>query len=259
LNRPLVVAVHGAVTNAASWLPVQRMLPEHIEFAAVDLPGHGTRGDSKFSVSASLQIIEAALPNTANERPVVLIGDSLGGYLALMTAARVGDRVHCVVASGASADMRGRMGQFAELTEIGPQLMQFILGEKRTQGFFSTAMRLFTDQATSEAVEARGINMKSRAATIEALRSVDIIAAIKACKGRVYIVNGSLDLPLARNTRLYAGYAARGYAVEIPHAFHGCALTRPAEFADVVMTAVAAAQVDLAHTVARPTEGDKKG
>jgi pimeloyl-ACP methyl ester carboxylesterase len=250
--------VHGAVTNAASWLPLQRILSEDIEFVAVDLPGHGTRGDSKFSVASSLQIIEAALPSTANERPVVLIGDSLGGYLALLTAARAGERVHCVVASGASADLRGKMGQFVEMSDIAPQLLQFVLGAKRTEGIFSLGMRAFTDQATAEAIKARGLNLGARAATIEALRSIDIIAAIKACKGRVYMVNGSLDIPLVWNTRIYAGYAARGYAVEIPNALHGCAVSRPTEFADVVMSAITAAQVDLAHATARPGDGDKK-
>jgi pimeloyl-ACP methyl ester carboxylesterase len=249
LKRPLVVAVHGAVTNAASWLPLQRLLPEAFEFIAVDLPGHGTRRDSRFSIAAALQIIDAALPSTPRDRPTVLIGDSLGGYLALLEAARAGERVQCVVAAGASADLRGALGMLLAATGLPLNILHFFLGAARVETILAMGMRLVTDKATVEAVKARGLSISGRGESIKVLRNVDILGAIKSCKARVYLVDGAFDVPCAWNTRTYAGYAAHGYAVTISHAFHGCAISRPVEFADVISTAVAAAQVDLARSI----------
>lgn len=255
MKPPLVVAVHGAVTNAAIWLPLQRLLPKELEFIAVDLPGHGTRRDSPFSISAALQVIDAALPSVPGDRPTVLIGDSLGGSLALLEAARVGWRVQSVVAAGASADLRGALGMLLAATTLPLDILHFFFGAASVEAIFAMGLRLVTDRATVEAVAARGLSVSARGESMKVLRNVDILEAIKGCKARIYLVNGSFDLPYALHTGTYAGYAANGYAVTIPNAFHGCAISRPIEFADVVLTALAAAKVDLARNIGPTTAG----
>lgn len=247
LARPLVIAIHGAAVNAASWLPLQRLFGEEIEFVAPDLPGHGTNRDMGFSIAASLKLIEVELSKSVDRRPVVLVGDSLGGYIALLAAAQAGDRVHAVVAGGASFKMTGMGGTLLKVTDAPIELLQFFLGRQTSERLFRTLIRRMTDADTAEAIFARGLRIEGRHESILALQDVDILAAVKACKGRVYIVNGGLDFPAVWYTRTFAGAAKDGYAVVIPGALHGCAVRRPAEFADILRTAISSAQSEIAR------------
>ena len=250
-----MIALHGAVVNAASWLPLQHELGESVEFFAPDLPGHGAHRNVPFTVEAALSSVDQALASIRPGRPVIVIGDSLGGYLALLAAARAGDRVHAVVAGGASFVVQGFGGLLLKLTDIPLDLLHLCLGEEKSAQLFGILMRRMTDAATVEAIAAGGVRIAARHESINALRNVDILAAVKACKGRVYMVNGEYDIPAVFFTRTFASEAKEGYAVVIPGAWHGCAVSRPIEFADVVRTAVSGAQVDIAHRETRQASG----
>ena len=223
-----------------------------MEFIAPDLPGHGTLHATPFTLANALKVVDEAVESAAaTTRPVVLVGDSLGGYLALVAASRLGNRIHAVVAAGASFDMRGFGGSLVAISDLPIGLLQFALGRERCARMFARVVRRMTDPQTAEAIMAGGIRLDSRHESILELQRIDLATVIKGCSGRVYMVNGALDVPAVWYTRKYAGYAKNGYAVTIPLAWHGCALTHPAEFADVVSTAVAAAQVDIAHRMSR--------
>ena len=84
-----IVFLHGMGTSAASWAAVAGLLADRFTTVAVDLLGHGAspvpddpaeyRRDA---VLADLDDVLATLPE-----PPVLVGHSLGGYLALAYAA----------------------------------------------------------------------------------------------------------------------------------------------------------------------------
>ena len=94
-----VVLVHGLRTSATMWRAQQAVLrAADVPVTAVDLPGHGRRMAQRFRLDDALQCIDDAV--TALPRPVVLVGLSLGGYLALHYAGGVGrDRVDGVLAA----------------------------------------------------------------------------------------------------------------------------------------------------------------
>ncbi|MFI8777534.1 alpha/beta fold hydrolase [Brachybacterium paraconglomeratum] len=88
-----VVLVHGTRTSHSQWdpqVPALRAAGHHV--LAPDLPGHGARRGESFTLEAAQSVIEGAA-RTAHEAtalPVHLVGSSLGGMLAIRSAARLG-------------------------------------------------------------------------------------------------------------------------------------------------------------------------
>ncbi len=84
-----IVFIHGMGTSAATWDAVATLLADRFLTVAVDLPGHG---DSPCPDDRDAFTRDAALADLDNvidglDGPPVLVGHSLGGYLALAHAA----------------------------------------------------------------------------------------------------------------------------------------------------------------------------
>jgi len=239
LLRPLVIALHGAVVNAASWIPVEQALGDSVEFIAPDLPGHGTQRDRPFTIDAARTLVDDILTNQPTHRRIVMIGDSLGGYLAVLIAAQASTRVHAVVAGGTTFDVRGFGGVLLTCTDLLSRGLERCIGPEASAAAFERMLHYMTDTVTAEAIQACGLRFAARTESIAELRQVDIQRAVRAYTGYLYLVNGSLDIPIVWHTKTFARMAPRGSAFIIPGAWHGCAVSRPREFADIVRTAIA--------------------
>lgn len=86
--RPAVVLVHCFGGSTRSWDAVVPAL-RGVEVVALDLPGFGDAAGARgpYSVAAYAGVVEAAMRALAGRR-IVLVGHSMGGKVALATAAR---------------------------------------------------------------------------------------------------------------------------------------------------------------------------
>lgn len=102
-----IVLVHGTRTSADIWHDQVRALSEqgHVT-TAIDLPGHGSRSGERFTFDSALAAIDDAV--RACERPPLLVGLSLGGYMSLAYAGRHEDRLAGVLLAGCSTELRGK-------------------------------------------------------------------------------------------------------------------------------------------------------
>ncbi len=79
--------VHGVDSDSNVWSPTIDLLADHY-CVAVDLPGHGkspaSTDPSAYERSAMLEDLDAVISELT--RPVVFVGHSLGGYLAMAYA-----------------------------------------------------------------------------------------------------------------------------------------------------------------------------
>lgn len=84
-----VVLLHGMGTSATTWNAVAEQLEDRHTVLAVDLPGHGDSpcpdDPAAFTRDAALADLDDVLSQL--DAPPVLVGHSLGGYLALAHAA----------------------------------------------------------------------------------------------------------------------------------------------------------------------------
>lgn len=88
-GSPPIVFIHGMGTSAGSWTECMAALADRHRVVAVDLLGHGDSpvpdDPSEYTRDAALADIDELLAELGE--PAVLVGHSLGGYLALAYAA----------------------------------------------------------------------------------------------------------------------------------------------------------------------------
>lgn len=97
---PLLVLLHGAGDQAGSWSRVAPRLAERFRVVALDLAGHGGSEPltGPISVGTVLAGLDGVLEREAEAGPAILVGNSLGAWVAFLEAHRRPERVVRVVA-----------------------------------------------------------------------------------------------------------------------------------------------------------------
>ncbi len=102
---PYVFFLHGANDQAGTWVRVIRPLLGSHRVVLADLAGHGGSGPANgpLSVKDLVDGVESLVAAEAKDGRVTLVGNSLGGWLAIIYADRHPDRVlHVVLVNGAA-------------------------------------------------------------------------------------------------------------------------------------------------------------
>lgn len=118
-DGPPIVLVHGLGGAAINWLEVIPGLAEHRPVLAMDLPGFGRTEPPRVEavrVGANARFLHALL-DTIGWDEVEVHGNSMGGHISVLFAARAGDRVHrLVLVSPALTAARRDITQLERLT-----------------------------------------------------------------------------------------------------------------------------------------------
>ena len=119
-GRP-VVLLHGPMAYAAHWMGVIPGLAHDHSVIVPDLPGHGASqtGDVTLDVPRVLAWLDALIGRTCPQPPV-MVGQLLGGAIALRFAIEQGERLERLVL----VDTFG-LAPFQPAPEFGQALMQF--------------------------------------------------------------------------------------------------------------------------------------
>jgi pimeloyl-ACP methyl ester carboxylesterase/putative sterol carrier protein len=155
-GEPLVL-LHGLGGSRISWLPLLSALAPAYRLIAPDLPGHGDSEKPRtvdFSASYYAGVVTALMDRAGMER-AVLVGNSMGGRVALELARRHADRVRAVaLLAPALPGLRWRrlMG-FMRLIPTGAGAIPMPMRRQWTE---MAVRRLFADVGTlpPHAVEA---------------------------------------------------------------------------------------------------------
>jgi pimeloyl-ACP methyl ester carboxylesterase len=231
--RPLVIAIHGAAVNAATWLPVTRALADDADVEAPDLAGHGMRRNESFGLGESVAELARMVTAASPHRRVFLAGDSLGGYLALATAAALPEAVSGVIAGSCTYPMRGpaaALARFSLLADVVSSEWPLVAIAKR-----------FAPPDIAEAIVTRGFAPRMRGRTLRALLGHDVSGDITAIRVPVIFVVGAFDIPIIwyASRMAHAGIHTRVRVVS--RAGHGVAFTHPDAFADAIRACIAEA------------------
>ena len=89
-SGPVLVFLHGVGHQAATWSRVAPALLDRYTVILPDLPGHGGSAPAEGPIEAEALVagLEAVLSGLAPGRKVTLIGNSLGGWMAMVLAHR---------------------------------------------------------------------------------------------------------------------------------------------------------------------------
>ncbi|WP_214408519.1 alpha/beta fold hydrolase [Sphaerisporangium fuscum] len=219
-----VVFVHGMRVSGTMWTPVMSRLDRPAE--APDLPGHGSRRGEPFGLGPATETVASAVDRMGGR--ALLVGMSLGGYVAIATAARFPGRVAGLVAMGCTFRPRGALkavyGLAASLAARDPGLA----------GRLSEyAFRRTVPGEPAEAVVAGGFSCEALPAVVKAVGDADPLADLAAYPGRVWLVNGSRD-HFRRDEAGFLRACRDGRLIRIPGRGHLSVLAEPARLARIV-------------------------
>ncbi len=107
---PTVVLLHGANDQAGSWVQIAKSLKQKYRVLVPDLPGHGSSEPLKgtLSIGDVLEGIERLLEAELHTEKATIVGNSMGGWVALLYALRHPDCVsHVVLENGVAVRREG--------------------------------------------------------------------------------------------------------------------------------------------------------
>ncbi len=97
-DAPTLILIHGLGLTSQVWVPLIELLQPSYSILAVDVPGYGEspRGSGELTIDSVAQRI-ADLADSKQATNIVLIGHSMGGFIALNLATRLAGSLKRVI------------------------------------------------------------------------------------------------------------------------------------------------------------------
>ena len=233
-----VVLVHGLRTSATMWrYQVERLTTLGIPVRTVELPGHGTRIGERFTLEGALAAIDDAVREAADAQgaPAFLVGFSLGGYLSLRYAGAVDARPPIRGLLAASCGTSPAVAVLEPYRLAANLIHRLPDRGARLNEFF---VRAFIPRPGADDVLAGGAALDVMDDVLRALRGLAPTASVRRITVPIWFVNGQFD-HFRLQERRFVRAARDARLVHIPGANHMVSVTRPAEFTDVLLRALA--------------------
>ena len=228
-DAPAIVFVHGTRLSRGMWQPQMAALSGAFRVVALDLPGHGALRDRPFRWDDAVAEVVRVIDEAAGGR-AVLVGLSLGGYVAMDVAVRHPERVAGLAISGASADPRGLLGPpIRALAAVMDRTPARIL-----EGANRFWFRHRYPARTASAILAGGFAFGAGAAALRQLRGRRFAAALAAYPGPILVLNGQLDPPFLLGQRRFGRALPDVRFAVLRGATHLANLDRPSAFSAAV-------------------------
>ncbi len=210
------------------WAPQMACLADRYDVVAMDLPGHGSRIGESFQLERAADSVVQVLDEVEVEQ-AVLVGLSLGGYVALAVAAMDPRRVDGIVLSGATASYRGWGGFSTKVYARVFPLFGDKLREKSDASLRRIAPPEFADEIMTEpgSVEGGG----------QALRDIpgrDYRRMAARYPGPLMVLNGERDVINRREEVDFLKHRPATTVQMVVGGGHACSLSQWRAFSDAI-------------------------
>ncbi|MEV6910996.1 alpha/beta hydrolase [Amycolatopsis sp. NPDC051071] len=216
-----VVFVHGIRLSGAAW-------SEHTSptARAVDLPGHGSRRGERFTMDDAVDAVVEGI-----EEPALVVGHSLGGYVAIAAAARYPERVAgLLVADSTYLPGRTLEAPFRLAHRLLMRLPDH--GERLSRWQFESVL----PPKLARAVIDGGVATEVIPDVAEAFAGFDVLAELGTYPGPTWLINGSRD-HFRRHEHRFLDACADGRLITVPKAGHYLPMVHGKEFSRLVLDA----------------------
>jgi pimeloyl-ACP methyl ester carboxylesterase len=228
-DAPVIVFIHGSRVTKSMWRAITARLADRYRCVCVDLPGHGGLADRPFTLDGAADIVEDALPADGSGRAVV-VGLSLGGYVAMAVAARNPDRVRGLVLAGSTAEPSGPAA-------AAFRLFAWALGTAPKRPFDALNTWFFRRRYPPEVAEPiveAGYWSRGGAAAVRTLPETSFRDRLLAYGGPILVINGDLDLVFRMGARSFLRGVPNVARRTLRWTTHLSPLDRPDAFAAAV-------------------------
>lgn len=243
-GTPLVVFIHPTRMNRTYWTPQIEALSGSHRILAVDLPGHGQLERERFTLPAAVAVVRAAIDSERpaapaglpadDQPPTVIVGLSLGGYVAMALAAETPQIADALVLAGSTAEPTGRRAHPFRALALAYDRAHHLVFDRLSASFIR---RRYPD-GLGDLLVTSGFAYRGAAEALRSLAGEPFLPRIAAYPGTVVLVNGSRDLAMRPGERRFLARTRRGRLVTLPGAYHLSSLDRPAEFTAVIRSAI---------------------
>lgn len=228
-DAPGLVLVHGTRMAGAYWRAQTLALSDRFRVIAVDLPGHGRRLHEPFTHAEAMRTITAAAASCAGGSAVVL-GHSLGGFLAADAAVEAPARVRGLVLAGATADARSLQ---TVPFRLAVRLVASCSDARLTRWNDRLLSRLYPPELTRPQREA-GYGFRAIGPAYRTVFGRDHAGALQAYPGPILLLNGERDRLFRLRERRWCARLPRARLAILPGAGHLSSWDAPAAFTAAV-------------------------
>jgi pimeloyl-ACP methyl ester carboxylesterase len=218
--------LHGGGLDHTMWQPQLEALQGEFEVMAIDLPGHGERREQRFTFPAAVETVMDAI---GSEERAVLVGLSLGGYVAIRTTAEHPERITGLVLTGCSVDY-SRFGNriVAATGEVFQRIWPKRMLREAQRSAFQRRYPHWPEGAEADQY------WRGYADALRAARKIRWPEQLKGYPGQVLVLNGGGDKGHVREAEKLLAGVPHGRAQVIEGAGHLANLDRPEEYTAAV-------------------------
>ena len=234
-TAPVLILLHGAGGNQAMWNPVRRHLDPRWRVVALDLPGHGSRSDSHYTLEGAVEVVAAEVRRLAPSR-VVLVGDSLGGYTSMASAWTIPpERIAGLALGGCTQNISGKTLRQLRTRKLMMRAMAALLGAKRLVAKSRDALvkKGLLGREDADALVAGGLRLAAWGEAVDSLGNRDFLGKLPQIQPPILFINGDKDAGPVAGEAAFVAAARRADTARFP-CEHGVSLWLPAEFAGAV-------------------------
>ena len=228
-DAPPIVLLHGAILSRTMWRPLMALLRDRYRCISLDLPGHGTQASERFTMETAVARVMETIDRQAAGR-AVLVGLSLGGYVAMAVAAASPHRVRGLVVAGATLEPRGvwalAFALFGLALRIYPEALIRTVDERLMR-------RLYGGEVVDQ-VLAGGYFAQGGGRAVMRLAGGRFRARLLRYGGPILAINGDRDFVFSRTERRFIAGLQRLTTLRLSGASHLSTLDRPAEVAAAI-------------------------
>lgn len=224
-----IVFLHGMRVTRHMWQPQMERLADEFRLIAMDLPGHGALKAVPFRMDGAVAEIARVMDDEARGR-ALLVGLSLGGYVAMEFAAAHPEKVIGLVVASATVEPRG---WHAVPYQIAALLMAR-LPASWLDWISRTFFLLFYGKQRAQPLIAPGFFMRGAAQGLREVFGKEFCPRLASYPGPVLLLNGSRDLGFRLNEKKFLAAAQDGRVEIISGAFHLSNIDRPEIFCNAI-------------------------
>jgi len=229
-SSPPILFLHGIRLGREIWTPHARALASRYHVVTSDLPGHGVLAGTAFTDSNVSALLDRILDEVVTQPPLI-VGYSLGGFVAMRFAASSPERTAALLLAGCTIDFEGwkwwPYGIAVRLTEMLPAPW--------FEAVMHASLMLSLPRRWVDVVEAipfdREVFTQTSAIVREQKHALDDIAGYQK---PVLIVNGEYDVAFRSDERRYLHRLPQARLRIIRGVDHTGPLRRVEEFTSIV-------------------------